>query len=240
MQFYYDLHLHSCLSPCGSDEMTPANLAAMCALAGLQIVALTDHNTCGNCAAFCRAAQANGLTALSGMELCTQEEIHVVCLFAEPERAEDFSREIARHLPPLPNVPERFGRQLKMDDGDEILGEETAFLVGSTDIPLAQVPQLVTQWGGAAFPAHIDRPSFSLLGVLGLWDPDLGFTAAELSHRCPPELAKRPDLAGLQLLTCSDAHYLDQVWGAEHTLDLPECTPQEVIKRLACRPAGFR
>lgn len=238
MHFYYDLHLHSCLSPCGSDEMTPANLAAMCALAGLQIVALTDHNTCGNCASFCRAAQLHGLTVLSGMELCTQEEIHVVCLFPDPEQAEGFSREIARHLPPIRNDPTRFGRQLRMDDEDGVLGEESAFLAGSTDIPLAQVPKLVSAWGGAAFPSHIDRPSFSLLGVLGLWDPDLGFTAAELSHHCPPELARRPDLAGLQLLTNSDAHYLDQVWGAEHTLDLPECSPQAVIQRLACHLPG--
>lgn len=238
MHFYYDLHLHSCLSPCGSDEMTPANLAAMCALAGLQIVALTDHNTCGNCASFCRAAQLHGLTVLSGMELCTQEEIHVVCLFPDPEQAEGFSREIARHLPPIRNDPTRFGRQLRMDDEDGVLGEESAFLAGSTDIPLAQVPKLVSAWGGAAFPSHIDRPSFSLLGVLGLWDPDLGFTAAELSHHCPPELVRRPDLAGLQLLTNSDAHYLDQVWGAEYTLDLPECSPQAVIQRLACHPPG--
>lgn len=238
LHFYYDLHLHSCLSPCGSDEMTPANLAAMCALAGLQIVALTDHNTCGNCASFCRAAQLHGLTVLSGMELCTQEEIHVVCLFPDPEQAEGFSREIARHLPPIRNDPTRFGRQLRMDDEDGVLGEESAFLAGSTDIPLAQVPKLVSAWGGAAFPSHIDRPSFSLLGVLGLWDPDLGFTAAELSHHCPPELARRPDLAGLQLLTNSDAHYLDQVWGAEHTLDLPECSPQAVIQRLACHLPG--
>ena len=238
LHFYYDLHLHSCLSPCGSDEMTPANLAAMCALAGLQIVALTDHNTCGNCASFCRAAQLHGLTVLSGMELCTQEEIHVVCLFPDPEQAEDFSREITRHLPPIRNDPDRFGRQLRMDDEDGVLGEESAFLAGSTDIPLAQVPSLVSAWGGAAFPSHIDRPSFSLLGVLGLWDPDLGFTAAELSHHCPPELARRPDLAGLQLLTNSDAHYLDQVWGAEYTLDLPECSPQAVIQRLACHLPG--
>ena len=236
MHYYYDLHLHSCLSPCGSDEMTPANLAAMCALAGLEIVALTDHNTCGNCASFCRAAQAHSLTALAGMELCTQEEIHVVCLFPDPQRAEDFSREIARHLPPIANDPDYFGRQLRMDDGDGILGEESAFLAGSTDIPLYEVPRLVAAWGGAAFPAHIDRPAFSLLGVLGLWDPDLGFSAAELSYRCPPELARRPDLAGLQLLTNSDAHSLDQIWGAEHTLDLPEPTPQAVIRRLACQP----
>ena len=84
-------------------------------------------------------------------------------------------------------------------------------------------------------PAHIDRPSFSLLGVLGLWDPDLGFTAAELSRRCPPELPGRADLKDLLLLTNSDAHYLDQVWGAEYTLDLPACTPQAVLRRLACR-----
>ena len=148
------------------------------------------------------------------------------------------SREIARHLPPIRNDPTRFGRQLRMDDEDGVLGEESAFLAGSTDIPLAQVPKLVSAWGGAAFPSHIDRPSFSLLGVLGLWDPDLGFTAAELSHHCPPELVRRPDLAGLQLLTNSDAHYLDQVWGAEYTLDLPECSPQAVIQRLACHPPG--
>ena len=215
--------------------MTPANLAAMCALAGLEIVALTDHNSCGNCASFCRAAQSHGLTALAGMELCTQEEIHVVCLFPDPECAEDFSREIARHLPQIKNDPVQFGRQLRMDDGDGVLGVETAFLAGCTDISLYEVPRLVAQWGGTAFPSHIDRPSFSLLGVLGFWDPDLDFSAAELSRRCPPELACRPDLANLQLLTNSDAHYLDQVWGAEHTLDLPECTPQAVIRQLACR-----
>ena len=169
------------------------------------------------------------------MELCTQEEIHVVCLFPDPERAEAFSSEIARHLPPIRNNPDRFGKQLRMDDGDGILGVETAFLACSTDIPIYEVPRLVSHWGGTAFPSHIDRPSFSLLGVLGLWDPDMGFSAAELSHRCPPELAQRPDLKDLLLLTNSDAHYLDQVWGAEHMLDLPECTPQAVIQRLACR-----
>ena len=90
MQLYYDLHLHSCLSPCGSEDMTPANLAAMCALAGLEVVALTDHNTTGNCRAFCQAARAWGLLPLAGMELCTQEEIHLICLFPDPDQAEAF------------------------------------------------------------------------------------------------------------------------------------------------------
>ena len=64
--------MHSCLSPCGDDEATPANLAGMCALAGLDIAALTDHNTCGNCRAFCEAAQSYGILGICGMELTTE------------------------------------------------------------------------------------------------------------------------------------------------------------------------
>lgn len=235
MKLYYDLHLHSCLSPCGSDEMTPGDLAAMCALAGLDVVALTDHNTCGNCAPFCRAAQAHGLLALPGMELCTQEDIHVVCLFPGLEEAGRFQRHVAEHLAPFANDPEIFGRQLYMDEADHVLGEEERMLAGSTDLPLEEVPALVSSFGGFAFPAHIDRSSYSLLGVLGLWDPSLGFPLAELSHRCPPEFTSRPDLAGVRFVTDSDAHYLDQVWGAEHSMEVPERTPQAVLAWLAGR-----
>ncbi len=232
MKFFYDLHLHSCLSPCGSEDMTPADLAAMCALAGLDIVALTDHNTCGNCAAFCRAAEARGLLALAGMELCTAEEIHVICLFPDPGRAEEFGRLVYGRLPPIANRPEIFGRQLYMDDGDGVLGEEPRFLGGASSIPLAEVPGLAASCGGTAFPAHIDRPSFSLLGVLGLWEPSLGFPLAEVSRRCPPELRTRPDLAGVRLITNSDAHYLEQVWEAEHAMELPQRTPGAVLDWL--------
>ena len=210
--------------------MTPADLAAMCALAGLDIVALTDHNTCGNCASFCRAAQRHGLLALAGMELCTREDIHVVCLFPTPEAADRFEREaVAPRLPPIPNRPEIFGRQIRMDDGDGVLGEDGRLLAVGAQIALAEVPGLVRAFGGAAFPAHIDRPSFSLLGVLGLWDPDLGFPVAELSHGCPPEFVCRPDLEGLRFVSNSDAHYLEQVWGAEHALDLPHRSAAAVI-----------
>ena len=208
MKYYYDLHLHSCLSPCGSEDMTPVNLAAMCALAGLDIVALTDHNTCGNCAAFCRAAEERGLLALAGMELCTREEIHVVCLFPTPYHGEEFEAYVSRRLPPLSNHPAVFGHQIYMDAGDLVLGEDPRFLAGHTDIGLEEVSRLAAAFGGAAFPAHIDRPSFSLLGVLGLWMPELGFPLAEVSRQCPPEFRLRPDLAGLRLITNSDAHYL--------------------------------
>ena len=68
-KYFYDLHLHSCLSPCGDDDSTPNNIAGMAALSGLSIVALTDHNTAKNCPAFFEAAERNGITAVAGMEL---------------------------------------------------------------------------------------------------------------------------------------------------------------------------
>ena len=170
-EYSFDLHLHSCLSPCGSDDNTPANLAGMCALAGLDIVALTDHNTTGNCAAFCAAAERYGLLALPGMELTTLEEAHIICLFPDLACASAFDAIVHHRLPPMVNDPAVFGPQVLMDADDRVLGEETALLAGATSIGVYEVAGLVRSFGGTAFPAHIDRPSFSVLSNLGLWDP---------------------------------------------------------------------
>lgn len=229
----FDLHLHSCLSPCADDDMTPADLAAMCALAGLQVVALTDHNSSGNCAAFQQAARRHGLLAIPGMELCTREEVHVVCLFPEIERAEAFSKHIAGLLPPVPNKPKVFGRQLLMDSEDKVLGEETLLLAGAADVSLYDVPELVSGFGGVCYPAHIDRQANSLLSQLGIWDPELPFSLAEVSVRCPEDLFRRRDLKHLRHISGCDAHYLHQIPDAHQTMEVPEATPEAVLRWLA-------
>ena len=212
--------------------MTPADLAGMCALAGYDIVALTDHNTVGNCAAFCRAAEHYGLVALPGMELTCAEEVHVICLFPDLENAQAFGEYVRAHLPPAPNRPDFFGRQLLMDEDDNILGEETALLLGATDIPVCEVNGLVANFGGVSYPAHIDHDSFSLLSNLGLWMPEAGFKLAELSPSCPPGFTDRPDLAGVRFVTSSDAHYLHEIAEPRHTISLPERTVQSVLNFL--------
>jgi PHP family Zn ribbon phosphoesterase len=232
MKYAFDLHLHSCLSPCGGEDNTPANLAGMCALAGLQIVALTDHNTMGNCAAFCKAAEENGLLALPGMELTTLEEAHVVCLFADLDGAAAFGELVRRRLPPMDNDPAVFGPQILMDEADNVLGEERALLAGATDLGIYDVAALVRSYGGVAYPAHIDRPSFSLLSNLGLWDPDMGFPLAEASPNCPPDLFDRPDLRGVRHITACDAHYLDQIPDAHQFMELDALTAQDVLRWL--------
>ena len=228
----FDLHMHSCLSPCGGEDNTPANLAGMCALAGIDVVALTDHNTAGNCAAFCRAAERYGLLALPGMELTCAEEVHVVCLFPDLAAAEGFAALVRARLPGVRNRAAIYGPQILMDDGDGVLGEEDAFLAGATSIGVYEAAALVRSFGGVACPAHIDRPTFSLLANLGLWDPDMGFALAEVSRNCPPGLFDRPDLRGVPHSSASDAHSLDQVMDAHQYMTVPERSRSAVLDWL--------
>lgn len=236
MKLAFDLHIHSCLSPCGDEEMTPANIAGMCALAGLDVVALTDHNSCRNCAAFAQAAARHGLLAIPGMELCTREEVHVVCLFPRLEQAEEFSDYVAGKLPPVRNRREVFGPQLLMDSGDTVLGEETLLLAGAADIGLYEVPALAASFGAVAYPAHIDRPSNSLLSQLGLWTADLAFPLAEVSRFCPPDLLKRHDLQEIRSIVACDAHDLTQIPDAYQHMEIPEKSAHAVLDWLKTGP----
>ena len=204
----------------------------MCALAGIEAAALTDHNTVGNCAAFCEAAERYGIIALPGMELTTAEEVHVVCVFGDLDAAQSFEAEVFRRLPPLDNDPRVFGLQVKMDSGDTVLGEERRMLSAATGIGIYEVPGLVAALGGACWPAHIDRPSFSLISNLGLWDPGLGFSFAEVSRTCPLGFLDRPDLKDLPVITASDAHYLDQIMDACQQVTLAERNPSALLKWL--------
>ena len=213
--------------------MTPATIAGMCRLSGLDVAALTDHNTCGNCPAFCEAAEAYGLLAIPGMELCTLEEVHVVCLLPDLDRAMAFQAEVYRRMEGRTNDPAIFGRQLLMDVDDNVVGEEPALLSGATTIGVYEAAGLAESFGGVAYPAHIDRDSCSLLSNLGLWDPAMGFPLAEVSRRCPPDFARtRRDLRGVGTVTGTDAHYLHQIVQAEQFMEVPARSKEAVLAWL--------
>lgn len=233
MKMYYDFHIHSCLSPCGDDEMTPNNLVNMAQLVGLSAIALTDHNTCGNCAATAAVARELGITFLAGMELCTAEEAHVVCLFPTVEAALQFEAKIAPTLPPIQNRPDIFGEQLLCDAQDRPIGTHNTLLTTASAISVDRVAALARTFGGTAFPAHIDRPSYSVTASLGDLPP-LGFSAIEITKNGNvTELSKRyPELIGKPLLQNSDAHYLEDIQEAGPYLDLPDNTPETIIAAL--------
>ncbi|HEX3026000.1 MAG TPA: PHP domain-containing protein [Clostridia bacterium] len=219
-QFCYDFHIHSCLSPCGDADMTPNNMVNMAKLNGLDAIAITDHNTCKNCGAAVKAGERAGLLVIPGMELCTREEIHVICLFPDVERAESFAGFIYDRLPGIPNRSDIFGDQLVLDDMDRVTGSEEKMLLNAVDIGVDSVKALVSEYDGAAFPAHIDKESYSILGVLGSIPPETGFFCAELSTLCERErfLADHPELSEFRFVVNSDAHYLWQISEREHSM----------------------
>lgn len=205
-----DLHIHSCLSPCGDDDMTPANIVGMAALNGLGIVALTDHNTAKNCPAFFAQAKAYGIVPIPGMELTTGEDIHVVCLFRTLEAAMEFDRIVEAHRMLIPNEPEIFGHQYIVDENDEVVGEEENLLINATDLFLEDAYELVKSLDGVCYPSHIDRTSNGVVATLGTFPEEPAFTAYELNDAESEEEYRRrfPILNGLLHTVSSDAHFL--------------------------------
>lgn len=218
--YYYDLHIHSCLSPCADNDMTPENIAGMAQLKGLQILALTDHNSCGNCPPFFKACKQAGIIPIAGMELTTAEEIHIVCLFPSLDAAMEFDGNVRKHRMPIANRPEIFGDQILMGDDDEPCGTESDLLISATDLSVSDSVRLVRRHGGIAYPAHVDRESNGIIAILGDVPRDVGFTCVEFhdSEHIQPYGVRYPSLNGLLRVCSSDAHHLWDINEAEHTM----------------------
>lgn len=220
-RYFYDLHLHSCLSPCADDDMTPANIAGMASLCGLQLIALTDHNTCGNCGALLQACRQYGIVGVPGMELTTAEEIHLVCLFPGLEQAGEFEKKVRENRLPIKNKPAIFGNQRYVDADDHVLGEEPDLLIPATMLSLEQGTALALSCGGAAFPAHIDRPSNGIIGILGDLPEKPFFPTVELNDRDNrEEYREKYGLQDRRMLCSSDAHHLWDIRDAANALEL--------------------
>ena len=209
-KYYYDFHIHSCLSPCGDNDMTPNNIANMAALAGLNIVALTDHNSSKNCPAFFTAARKAGIVAIAGMELTTSEEIHIVCLFEHLDDCMAFDKRVETHRTMLKNKVEIFGEQLILDADDNVIGYDEHLLPIATSISLEDVISLVSMHNGICYPAHIDRASNSITSVLGTIPDNPSFKLAEIYDldKLDDFKSRYPTLENKSILTSSDAHYL--------------------------------
>ncbi len=234
MKLYYDLHIHSCLSPCGDNEMTPYNLVNMAKIFGYDIIALTDHNSSANCESAVKVGKEIGITVVPGMELCTSEEIHCICLFPTVEKAMEFSGYVRTLMPPIKNKEHIFGEQLIMDCEDGILGKEELLLTTAADISIDYLPETVKKYGGVCYPAHINRSSYSIISSLGDFGDYLDVNAFELTPDADENeyLSKYKGTNGKIILRSSDAHYLENMREPEFTVELPENSAQALIEYL--------
>lgn len=191
--------------------MTPGNIIGMAVVKELNVVALTDHNSCKNCPPFIKYAEEYGIIAIPGMELCTLEEVHVICLFPTLKDAMDFDQYVYSKLIPVLNNEVIFGKQQICDDEDMVIDSEPYLLINATNIPFDQVYDVVYRYHGIMIPAHIDKNSNSVLSNLGFIPPDSKFKCVELSNIKNLESIQKlnPYLEKCSIITNSDAHYLE-------------------------------
>ena len=184
----------------------------MAFLNGVQLMALTDHNTSRNCPAFFAATKRYGIVPIAGMELTTAEDIHVVCLFETLEAALAFNDEVDERRIRVKNREDIFGEQLILDEDDNVIAHEEDLLINATTIALDEVPELVEKYGGICYPAHIDRPANGAIEILGDFPHYAGFRLAELNDRAnTDEYVHAYGLENIRLMYSSDAHYLNQL-----------------------------
>jgi predicted metal-dependent phosphoesterase TrpH len=234
--FDADLHIHTKLSPCGSEEMTPCAIAAAARAAGLDVIAICDHNCCGNAAAVMEASLPHGLVVFPGIEIETSERIHVLGLFPDVERALQAGREVALSLPEADEAyTARIGAQILMAADGSVCGTEPKALAAPSHLDLRASVLLIKGQGGLAIAAHVERPSFSVYSRLGDVPRDVPFDALEVSpvHHRPIGLREKFARYGWPLVASSDSHYLAEVGRARSRFALEELSFEEI--RLALR-----
>ena len=228
MKVKCDLHIHSCLSPCGDLEMSPISIAKEAKKCGLDIIALTDHNSALNAHVFRTACRGEGIFGIYGLEITSNEEVHVLALFKTPELAIEMGDLVYQSLISVANDPEKWGDQIYLDEDENILGEVEKYLTGGASIySITELLEMTLARGGIFIPAHIDKPQFSIKSQLGFL-PQENYTAVEVT-KIPLVMNTRD----IPFITNSDAHYLDNIGDRSFTLDIKDLTFSNIKKSIS-------
>lgn len=228
-----DLHIHSCLSPCGSLRMSPQAIVDAAVDRGIDVIALTDHNTCEMGPVVAHTAEKAGLAFLYGIEIQTREEVHLLAYFNDADACNALSEEVYAYLPDVRNDPEYFGDQVVVDEQDNIIRTEEKLLLNSITLSLEDVTERVRAHGGLPVPAHIDRGAFSLLGQLGFFPETTVYPIVEVwGATVPNECGQRA------ILRSSDAHEPEQIGRRTSVLTMERVSVEEIL--LAAAGVGGR
>ena len=219
MKFFYDLHIHSALSPCGNEDMTPNNIINMSLIKGLNIISVTDHNSTSNLPALMEVAKEAGIMVIPGIEVTTKEEVHVLCYFNDLDRAMDFGGIIYDSLPDIKNKPDIFGRQNIYNYKDEISGSLDKLLINASIYTIEDIYFLALKYKGVMVPAHINKISNSILGVLGFMPLNLKIDFVEVFNESPISSKIREKY---KILFNSDAHQLIDIAEPNNYFDLSD------------------
>lgn len=234
MKVYYDLHIHSCLSPCADEDMTPNNIVNMAMIKGLDLIAVADHNASQNLPAILSVAKKRDILVIPAMELQTSEEVHLLCFFPNYEAIAAFQTFVDQHLLGIPNNEKKFGSQWILDAEDEPVKQIEHALIFSTTLSFEKAVEAVRAHQGIVLPAHINRQSNGVLSMLGFIPEGMNFTAIEVSHDAAGTkfLETYADKNKYNIIRNSDAHQLMAISEREHYMELPKRSLEAVFEYL--------
>ena len=226
MRIKYDLHIHSALSPCADDNMTPSNIVGFAKLQGLDAVAIADHNAIANVKVAMDVGDAFDVVVVPAMELQTAEDIHILCLFESLEDLQSFYNCI--DFADIQNRAEIFGEQLILDEDDNVLGQEQRMLLVASGVSVEEVVSLAKQHNGIAVAAHIDREENGMVAILGTVTED--FSVVEISATATKQI--QCYTTGRKVITNSDAHTLENIGVADGELEVTERSAKGILQAL--------
>lgn len=240
-KFRADLHIHSVLSPCGDLEMSPDVIIANAKEKHLDIIGITDHNSTRQCQVISRMGADNGIVVLCGAEVTTREEVHCLVFFESVAQLNDFQEYLDLHLPDIQNDVNRFGCQVVVDAGNDIVFTENRLLISALDQSISQIEKKVHSLNGLFIPAHIDRSRFGLLAQLGFFPEGLNVDALEISPRTSRDdfFRNHKELNNHALIGGSDAHLPHMIGSRTTTFEMETPAFSQIKKILNENPAGL-
>ncbi len=229
--FKADLHIHTCLSPCTELSMSPKGILTAAKHKGIDILGICDHNSSENSLAIMKAAKKMQVHILPGLEVTSEEEVHVLALFDDIGNALKLQEHVYQNLPGK-NDEESFGMQVIVNEIEEVLGFNDRLLIGATTIPLDEVIGLIHALEGLAIASHINREAFSIIGQLGFIPDKLRLDALEISPSITIEEAKKKYPYNYPITCSSDAHYPDDIGKSYTSFLIQDGTVSEIKKAL--------
>jgi PHP family Zn ribbon phosphoesterase len=240
VEFVADLHIHTCLSPCAELSMTPRDIVKKAASLGINIIAICDHNSAENVSVARDLGREKGIYVIAGMEINSSEEVHVLGLFGSIGDALQMQQVVYENLQPGENDEDAFGMQVIVNEANEVMGFNKRLLIGSTNLSVDKVVDLIHSFDGLAVASHIDRDGYGIIGRLGFIPADIGFDALEISAGMGPEEARSvfASYRDIPWVSSSDAHRLEDIGKRTTTLAMRHSTFEEL--KLVLKGAGER
>lgn len=220
IKYYYDLHIHTVLSPDGDELMTPNNILNMAMLKELDFVAITDHNSTKQLRAIEQIEPAYDFIIIPGVEVTVAEGFDVLCYFKTYANAYTFDAYLESHLEQYNWGPFSPQDQVITDVYDMTMDTFDKAL-RSTTIPYQELVKEVHALDGIVILAHIDRSSKSALLTYQL--DEIPFDGVEVQlYNKDSFLETHPDVTNYKIFSSSDSHTLLTILERTEGIELKE------------------